>query len=129
MTQATRTCILIVEDDVLVRNLVSTVLNNEGHHILAAANDAEAVQLSESYPGPIQLLLAKKTSLANAIAEKRPELHVLLVTPHTSAGLKEIVRKIDPGAFLQRAILPGKMSDAIHRMLSGREGGGRFEEV
>ena len=129
MTQTARTCILIAEDDVLVRNLVSTVLSNEGHHILAAANDAEALELSDTFPGPIALLVAKKAGLANAIAGKRPELRVLLLTPPTFAELKEIVRKIDPGGFLQPAILPVKMSESIHRNLSGRDGQGGFEEL
>ena len=129
MTQAARTCILVTENDVLVRNLVSTVLSNEGYYVLAAANDAEALELSNTFAGPIQLLLAKKMSLASAIAEKRPEARVLLLSPATSAELKEIVRKIDPGAFLQRAVLPRKMSDSIHRVLSGRDGDGRFEDI
>lgn len=129
MTQEPRTCILVTENDVLVRNLVSTVLSNEGYYVLAAANDAEALELSHTFAGPIQLLLAKKMTLANAIAEKRPEIRVVLLSAPTSAELKEIVRTIDPGAFRQRAILPKKMSDSIHRMLSRREGRGRFEEV
>lgn len=49
--------ILVAEDDVMVRDLISKVLNNEGYEVLAAADGKEALALSRAYQGSIGLLL------------------------------------------------------------------------
>ena len=49
--------ILLVEDDALVRDLVRTVLRNEGYTVLEAAHGREALAVAQQHPGRIDLLV------------------------------------------------------------------------
>jgi DNA-binding NtrC family response regulator len=118
VTELKRTCIVVAEADVLIRNLVSTILSTEGHLILAAANNAEALELSRSFEGEIRLLICRSRELATDILGERPNVRVILLTSATSSSLKEIVRKVDPGAYLRDAVLPVKLGDLVRRALT-----------
>ena len=50
--------ILVVDHDVLPRNLLATVLQQQGYTVLAAAHGREAAALSQTYTGRIDLLIA-----------------------------------------------------------------------
>jgi len=129
VTELDRTCILVAESDVLIRNLISTILSNEGHLVLAAANNAEALELSRTFAGEIRLLIAKSRDLAGTIGEERPAIRVILLLPATSAELKEVVRKVDPGAFPQQVALPRELREFIQRALTDTNFGSAFVEV
>jgi CheY-like chemotaxis protein len=118
VTELNRMCILVAESDVLIRNLISTILSNEGHLVLAAANDAEALELSRTFAGEIRILITKSRDLASTVAEDRPALRVILLSPSTSSELKELVRNVDPGAFRQRGAFPRELSDSIQAALT-----------
>jgi DNA-binding NtrC family response regulator len=119
----------MAENEVLIRNLVSTILSNAGYLVLAAANPLEAQELSRTFIGEIRLLIAKSRELAASIATERPGIHVIVLSPCTSLELKEIVRKVHPGAFLQQARLPQKLSECIQRALTDPDFGNAFVEV
>jgi CheY-like chemotaxis protein len=122
-------CILVVENDVLIRNLISMSLNNDGHFVLAAANQAEALELSRTFSGDIRLLIASRAGLAEAIVAERPNTRVILLTAVTSAELKAIVRTVHPVAFLGAATLPRKLRDVIQQTLTDTSSGGASLEV
>jgi CheY-like chemotaxis protein len=129
VTDLNRTSILIAENKVLTRNLISTILNNEGHLVLAAANNAEALELSRTFAGEIRLLITKSGQLAETIARERPAMRVILLSASMSSDLEEAVRKVDPAAFLQRGALPPRLSERIQRALTDPNFGGAFVEV
>jgi CheY-like chemotaxis protein len=54
---ATRGLILFADNEVMVRNLVRTVLENEGYRVLVAADGGEALELSRAHGGTIDLLV------------------------------------------------------------------------
>jgi len=49
--------ILVVDDDEMIRTLVSMLLRSKGHEILTAANGAEAVAVYRSYASQIDLVI------------------------------------------------------------------------
>jgi len=51
------TLVLLVEDESVVREITSQVLENAGYHVLKAASPKEALQLVHSHPGRVDLLL------------------------------------------------------------------------
>jgi CheY-like chemotaxis protein len=53
----TRGLILFADDEVMVRNLVRTVLENDGHRVLVAADGGEALELARAHDGAIHLLV------------------------------------------------------------------------
>jgi DNA-binding response OmpR family regulator len=49
--------VLVADDDVLVRNLVTILLQRGGYVVLAAADGQEGLELSRNYPGRIDLVI------------------------------------------------------------------------
>jgi CheY-like chemotaxis protein len=114
-----RETILLVEDDVGVRNLARQVLQGLGYTLLEAKEGQEALRLAGGHPGPIHLLLSdvvmpgmSGTALAEQLAQARPELRVLLMSGYTDEtvahhgvsepGLPFIKKPFSPGALAQR---------------------------
>jgi CheY-like chemotaxis protein len=79
--------ILIAEDEVLVRNFARHLLEAEGHEVLAAADGAEALEISRRYAGAIDLLITDVLmprmgglELIRQILQERPGLRILIMS-------------------------------------------------
>jgi len=85
--------ILLVEDEVILAKVISTVLESAGYTALQAATAQEAVEVAASYPGTIGLMLSDivlrgemdGTELAHTMANVRPEMKVLLMSGYSSS--------------------------------------------
>jgi len=91
--------ILVAEDDVMVRNVVRLLLQEEGHEVLVAIDGYEALQLSRQYQGTIDLLLTDVKlpridglALVEQILTERPQIKILVMSGKMSAGCEEIKR-------------------------------------
>jgi signal transduction histidine kinase/DNA-binding response OmpR family regulator len=101
--------LLLVEDEEGVRDLIREWLIGHGYHVLAAANGVEAVEISNDYAGPIDLLLADVVmplmggpALSKHLASVRPDLKVIYVSGYADDALGDR-QVIEAGAaFLQK---------------------------
>jgi signal transduction histidine kinase len=82
--------VLLVEDEDLVRNFVSTVLREKGYRVLEAHHGTEALRIAIQHAGPIQLLLTDLVMpqmsgkmLAQKLASLRPGIRVLLMSGYS----------------------------------------------
>lgn len=82
--------VLIVEDEVVVRDLACEALDILGYSALAAADPREAIAISDNHPGPIHLLLTDVVlpimdgrSLYHRLSKSRPELKALFMSGYT----------------------------------------------
>jgi PAS domain S-box-containing protein len=82
--------ILVVEDEEIVRNLAVEVLETLGYSTLSARDPDHAQAISQSYEGPIHLLLTDVVlpqmdgrSLYRRLSASRPEMKVLYVSGYT----------------------------------------------
>ncbi len=82
--------VLLVEDEDLVRNFVSTVLREKGYSVLEAHHGTEALRIAIQHVGPIQLLLTDLVMpqmsgkmLAQRLAPLRPGTRVLLMSGYS----------------------------------------------
>jgi CheY-like chemotaxis protein/two-component sensor histidine kinase len=82
--------ILVVEDEVLVRNLTREALEMLGYCALTASDPREAIAVSDEHEGPIHLLLTDVvlpqmdgSTLFGKISSKRPEMKVLYMSGYT----------------------------------------------
>jgi len=87
--------ILVADDEVLVRNLVTLFMQREGHLVLTAADGREGLELSRQYPGKIDLVITdvdmprlNGTDLCAHLFEERPGIKVLVMS---GADMSEIV--------------------------------------
>jgi PAS domain S-box-containing protein len=115
--------LLIVEDETAVRNLVASALKNEGYQLLLATSAEEALAITDSHQGPIDLLLTDAImpgksgiELASLMAARRPELPVIIMSGYTeetltTGGLAE------PLSLLQKPFTPRELRRRIRDVL------------
>jgi CheY-like chemotaxis protein/two-component sensor histidine kinase len=82
--------ILLVEDETVVRDLILTILQEQGYTMLEAQQGDEALALAQQHPAPIHLLLTDVVmpgmsgrELAEQLQQLRPELKVLFMSGYT----------------------------------------------
>jgi len=92
---ARQSVILVADAEVLIRNLVTILLQRDGHLVLSAANGHEGLELSRKYPGPIELVITDArmprmngTDLCAHLLQERPGIKVLVMS---GADMGEIV--------------------------------------
>lgn len=98
--EAQQAVILVADDEPLIRNLVTLLMQREKHLVLSAADGQEGLELSRRYPGKIDLVITDMTmprlngsDLCAHLLEERPGIKVLVMT---GADVSEIVdRNID----------------------------------
>ena len=86
--------ILIVEDDVMVRNFTARVLKGHGYEVLTSGDGNEAIRIAGEYKGPIHLMLTDVVMpgiSGQEIEEKlrtlRPDIKVLYMSGYTDDAI------------------------------------------
>jgi DNA-binding response OmpR family regulator len=104
--EAHQCVILVADDEVMVRNLVTLMMLREGHFVLSAADGHEGLELSRKYPGKIDLLVTdvdmprmNGTDLCGHLKEERPGIKILMMS---GADMSEIVSQNANLAFLPK---------------------------
>jgi two-component system, cell cycle sensor histidine kinase and response regulator CckA len=115
--------VLLVEDEISVRNLVARVLRGHGYRVLGAATGEEALSMAAQHTGPIHLLLTdivmprmSGRELALALTKLHPTLRVLFMSGYTD---ETVLRHLeDPGvAFLQKPFSPVVLAERVRAAL------------
>jgi len=119
--------VLVVEDEAAVRELTMSVLKACGYQALAAANGPEALQISEQFENPIDLLITDVVmphmdgrQLAEQLKIRNPNLQVLYMSGYAS---KEIAEDgiLAPGArFLPKPFTIEELTEKVRVMLDER---------
>ncbi|MFO1044854.1 MAG: response regulator [Planctomycetaceae bacterium] len=116
--------ILLVEDEVAVRNLVKAVLAGNGYTVLEASGGQEAIQVATQFSGTIELLLTDVVmpeisgpKVAEAIQQLRPEIRVIYMSGYANeAILSRGVSKVTDG-FLQKPFTIAGLADKVRSIL------------
>jgi two-component system cell cycle sensor histidine kinase/response regulator CckA len=122
--------ILVVEDDALVRAIMTRGLEEAGYAVLEAEHGDAALELARDGGGPLDLVVTDLAmpgvggrELAEWLAELRPDVPVLFVSGHTD---DDVVRRglLDPGvAYLQKPFTPEVLARRVREMLDARPRG------
>ncbi len=95
--------ILLADDEAVVRDNTSRLLERKGHTILCARNGVEALELVESYGATIDIIILDISmpvmdgeACLRALREQHSTVPVLITTGHSAAG--ELERFLDLGA-------------------------------
>lgn len=122
MPNSDRICLLLVEDDVLVRTTVAMMLEDEGFHVVEAATASEAqgliqdglnasvmvtdVDLGAGPSGP---------ELADWLHGQRPDLAIIFITGRVAslAGRRRDVRE----AMLPKPFEGSALSQLVRKMI------------
>jgi PAS domain S-box-containing protein len=116
--------VLLVEDEVSVREITRTILNRHGYNVLAAENGQAALALSDAHAGVIDLLITDVVmpglggrALAAQMQARRPGLRTLYISSYTEDA---IVRKgvLESNvAFLAKPFSPEALARRVREVL------------
>jgi len=117
--------VLIVEDDVIVRELLHEVLSEAGYEVATVANPAEAIALSERDPGRMDLMVTDVImpgmdgrKLAARLAPARPDMAVLFISGYPQQAISHN-GDLEAGlAFIQKPFTPEALLRRVRQVLS-----------
>jgi CheY-like chemotaxis protein len=129
----TETTLLVVEDEPALRQLVATMLAEDGYQVLEARNGLDALAVAERHDGSIDLLITDVVmphltgpELARTLQGLRPGLEVLFMSGYNDSRL--VGRGLAEGAarLLVKPFTPEQLLGTV-RGLTGAEGQASLE--
>jgi two-component system cell cycle sensor histidine kinase/response regulator CckA len=122
--------ILLVEDDLPVRNLARTILKLFGYQVVEASSGALALSLWDKHADIVDLLLTDVVmpggvnghELAQELSRRKPGLKVIYTSGHIAGLASENVRQLRQANFLQKPYDPRKLAQMVRRCLDENTG-------
>jgi CheY-like chemotaxis protein len=118
------TVILLVEDEVTIRNLVRTMLTDYGYAVLTAADGVEAMEVCQRFSDPIDLLITNVSmprmdglTLVQKVRGVRANIKVIVMSGLVDDAILEGNRA---DAFLRKPFHPAALLKTIEDILDGR---------
>ena len=116
--------VLLVEDEVVVRDLLREVLETSGYEVLEAEDGVSALELAEAHPSRIDLLLTDVVmpkmsgrELAERFHVKRPDAKVLYTSGYTDGAIGD-QGVLEPGTeFLQKPFSFADLTQKVRSVL------------
>jgi CheY-like chemotaxis protein len=123
-----REIVLVVEDEVLVRYVISDYLRECGYQVIEASNADEACQVLQEASIAVDVLLSNVQmpglmdgfALARWVRANRSEVGVILVGTITRAA-DAAAQLCDEGPMLSKPYEPQAVVDRIKRLLAERK--------
>jgi two-component system cell cycle sensor histidine kinase/response regulator CckA len=116
--------ILLVEDEAGIRSLMRKTLEPHGYRILEARDVSDAIAISETHDGPIDLLLSdvimpvlNGPDLAQRIVTRRPAIKVFYVSGFPNSLLSEQKRRPRRVWFLAKPFTPQSLALKVRECL------------
>jgi PAS domain S-box-containing protein len=116
--------ILVVEDNELVRELVTAALASNGYFVVDAANGSDAMAVAQAHSGPFDLLLTDVVmptmngrELVERLRSTNPSLKVLFSSGYASDILTEPHSEWTNTAFIEKPFLPDDLTRAVRALL------------
>lgn len=123
--------ILIVDDDPVVRNILSTVLGVHGHEVLALENGASCRELFQHTPDTAAVLPeiifldmflpdTNGAEILRALKEdpQTENLIVILLTANSREEFLELSPNLEPDFFLQKPFTTQAVSEVLDQALA-----------
>jgi PAS domain S-box-containing protein len=126
--------LMLVEDEDMVRQLVSRILKELGYQVYEAANGEDALTLSESLEQKIDLLLTDVVmpgmsgrELAEHLVEARPTTRVLFMSGYTEEAIVHHGVSGGNTEFIGKPFTPQELAQKIRSVLASNEPHGTSE--
>lgn len=114
-------CVLVVEDDAMLRESLAMLLKLDGYHVIAAEHGLDALQLLEQKPDskPCMIVLDLMMPVMDGIAFRAEQLKradlasipVVITTGHEDA--ESIARATNAHAVLRKPFKPHQVIDLV----------------
>lgn len=117
--------ILLVEDDVALRESIFSYLELHGYEVLEAPNGAQALQLARQHEGLIRALITDMVlpkmsgaELAQEIARTSPKMATLYMSGYTDRALTDYDPAIPIAEFLQKPFSLHTLLQKLREMIA-----------
>jgi two-component system, cell cycle sensor histidine kinase and response regulator CckA len=116
--------LLLVEDEIAVREPVAEILSSRGYQVLTARHGAEALEVARGYAGAIDLLVTdvvmpgiNGSQLADALVAERPGIRVLYISGYPEDAISHH-GLVDAGKrFLQKPCSSAALLRTVREVL------------
>ena len=122
-SSAPQDTILVVEDEEGIRKLITTVLQDQGYHVLAAGDGVEALKTLQMLKGRCPLVITdvimprmKNATFVEGVKALRPEAAVLYMSGYAGDTLQANGVN-DETSFLQKPFLPTTLIEKVRELL------------
>lgn len=116
--------ILVVDDEMAVRDLVCKVLEAHGYHVLSAPDGVEALNMVDAYKAPIHLLVTDiimprmgGRELVTRLVKERSALPVLFLSGYPDASYLDVALPQAAQAFLRKPFTPTTLTRRVRELL------------
>ncbi len=116
--------VLLVEDAPVIRRLAREIMSGAGYTVIEAANAVDALALTSSHPGRIDILLTdlimpgpSGVDLAKQLKATRADVRVLFMSGYTDNAIVRNGLLADGGVFLQKPFTPGDLLRKVRQVL------------
>lgn len=116
--------ILLLEDDAMVRNILSEGLRNLGHRVMSFENGAEALHWLDENPSyPVDIAICDMVmpglngrQVGLQIAERFPQTKLIMMSGYTDEWNEEISQLLATRHFLQKPFSIAKLERTIRNL-------------
>jgi PAS domain S-box-containing protein len=119
--------ILLVEDQEIVRDLVSRVLRSSGYSVVQAGDGTQALAMADSQVRSIDLLITDMVmpgmsgkELAARLAARREGLRVLFISGYAPDRIPDVDIPDSGMEFLQKPFSPAQITAKVGEILAGK---------
>ncbi len=123
-TAGEKECILLVDDDPSIRDLVSMMLETLDHRVIEAASPTEALELAEKHAGEIRLLITdvimpemNGQELALRLGPMHPELKCLFMSGYTATVIAQNRGQDEDLLFIQKPFSLNELNQKVQMAL------------
>ncbi len=118
--------ILVVEDETALRRLICFSLEKRKHHVLAAKDGVEAMEVFREHSAHIHVVVTDLMmprmdglELKQRISAMKPDVKFLLMSGYAEQIVEQHRGSLESCAFLQKPFLPEELASKISHLLAG----------
>ncbi|MEQ1604169.1 MAG: PAS domain S-box protein [Pyrinomonadaceae bacterium] len=120
--------ILLVEDEIAVRNLIQNVLTKQGYKVISANNGNEALEICRTFPERIHLLLTDMimpgmngSELQISAAKIRPGMRSILMSGYSGHPFDDRIALASETAFIEKPFSPDDLIEKIRASIGAED--------
>ena len=120
--------ILLVEDEAVLRELVTDILHQYQYRVIGAGSGGEALKAWDEHDGQVDLLLTDMVmpegmtggEVATRLRQRKPELKVILTSGYSAEVVGKDFNRSDI-TFLAKPYLPPQLAQLVRQCLDGAQ--------